>query len=346
MAAEAITVRVRDEIRSEEYEVNPLVLNKVNVRAGDAFPVRPVVRESRSAAKPRKPTKIAATIKSGMSDDYSFEVYIQPAGGKRGIAYRESLKEPRVREYIRLTKDTIKERIRPLALGVCQATVSPGYVVRAIADNSILIMMKRGNRVIGFVLAKPTRDGGHYLDVICSAAAERKGRDLLLYFLRLAEEQGTRYVELSSLPTVLSYYPQFGFEHRHRCDTGKETIRMPNELLDWIKKSKPTEEQLFNNEEFLAFLDVLRAFGYTADKDDFCQSNDVDFNDYMDEECFGSGYTMRKCYVASPNGPTTRAKTMKAKAKREARKWLCNVHRNVHRNVHKKTKKAKRSHGR
>jgi hypothetical protein len=278
-----------------------------------------------------------------MSDEYSFEVYTQPAGGRRGIAYREPLKEPRVREYIRLTKDTIKERVRPLALGVCQATVSPGYVVRAIANNSILIMMKKGNEVIGFVIAKPTHDGGHYLDVICSSAAERKGRDLLLYFLRLVEEQGTRYVELSSLPTVLSYYPQFGFEHRTRCTTDKETIRMPDELLDWIKRSKPTEEQLFNNEEFLAFLDVLRAFGYTADKDDFCQSNNVDFNDYMDEECFGSGYTMRKCYTASPNGPTTRAKTMKAKAKREARNWLRGVHKKA-KAAAAKTKKAKRRH--
>lgn len=280
-----------------------------------------------------------------MSDEFTFEVYIQPAEGKgrRGIAYRESLKEPRTREYIRLTKDTIKERVRPLALGVCQGTVSPGYVMRAITSNSNLIMMKKGTKVIGFVIAKPTHDGGYYLDVICSAAAERKGRDLLLYFLRLAEEQGARYVELSSLPSVLSYYPQFGFEHRQRCTTDKDVIRMPDELLNWIKRTRPNEEQLLDNEEFLAFLDVLRAFGYTADKDDFCQSNNVDFNDYMDEQCFGNGYTMRKCYTASPNGPVTRAKTMRAQNKQHARNWLRNVHGKV--KAAAKTKKAKRNRG-
>lgn len=247
-----------------------------------------------------------------------YDIYIQPGSGQRGSADR-LYPDSGVYEPIVLTKDTIKQRLiaENIAL-LCKNTVSESYVKSAVDTSTIIILLYVAGNLCGFVLANETEHGGIYLDVIC---ASQKGGDLLRLFLMLAENYGAKYVVLSALASVLSFYPQYGFQHRMNCDMNKgPDVVMPPELIQWIKTAKPTSDQLLEHPVFLAYLNYLRQMGYSVNTDEKCKDTSKSMNNYINDECHRSGFEMRKCFVNDPR-PTqtvyTRAMTRRKKSKQK-----------------------------
>lgn len=250
------------------------------------------------------------------------DVYIQSSPGDHGKSYRIV---PSTQESypIVLTKDTIRQRIVPIANTLCRGSVNPSYVSSAITSSTIILTLYKAGAIRAFLLSTVTDDGGLYLDVICAA---EHGIDLLKYFLHLAEMNGAMYVTLNSLPSVLSYYPRHGFEHRKSCNLSKPAdITIPHEVIEWIRITKPDTQQLMNYPPFRLFLDYLRKMGYTVNDQEICHDPTASLNEYLEAECEGSGYTMRKCFQHSPSKriAVTRSmtrKTTKKQAKRTAYK--------------------------
>lgn len=69
-----------------------------------------------------------------------------------------------------------------------------------------------------------------YLDVICACSGS--GRYLLQYFIDFAKTNRYKAVSLKAIPTVLTYYPKFGFQHRHSCKKGEKATILPKALYD------------------------------------------------------------------------------------------------------------------
>ena len=243
-----------------------------------------------------------------------YDIYLQPGSGLRGSAHR--LHTDSV-EPIILTKDTIKQRLIAKNIGIlCKNTVSESYVKSAVDTSTLIVLLYVDGILCGFVLANETEHEGIYLDVIC---ASQKGGDLLRVFLMLAEKYGAKYVALSALASVLSFYPQYGFQHRMNCDMNKEPdVVMPPELIHWIKTAKPTSDQLLEHPVFSEYLNYLRQMGYSVNTDEKCKDTSKPMKNYINDECYTSGFEMRKCFVNDPR-PTqtvhTRAMTRRKKAK-------------------------------
>jgi hypothetical protein len=116
--------------------------------------------------------------------------------------------------------------------------------------------------VMGFVLCKSVYYSnykkGLYVDVICANTKEynfllKGGKILLNEAQELARDKGYSYVELSSLPHVLSYYRKIGFSH---IDTDTEVENDEIQRLGDLNKSiniSSTEEirEIINIEKAL-----------------------------------------------------------------------------------------------
>jgi hypothetical protein len=249
---------------------------------------------------------------------YKIETYIQESSGKKGISYRTSIGSVNSsqRDYFHTTKDTIVAQIHPHVAKLCNSYVDAGYIRNSIHENTIIVTLKKSDGTVsGFITSSPTQDGGHYLDVIC---ATEKGRELLSHYMHLLESLNSKYVQLSALPKVLSYYPQFGFQHRMRCDSDNELLEMPKEVIAFIKQEKPTEKELYKNRLFMKFLNTLRKFGYTVKDSEVCQDPNTRLKTFMKEGCTDQGFTMRKCFRSTPDIRQTRAITRRRAKKQTA----------------------------
>jgi hypothetical protein len=269
MAAVA-TILVRDEIRSEEYEVNAGG-NKVNVRAGDAFPIRPALRSSRSAASgPLKETTTFFHMIANLANE-----------------------------------------------GSCRNFVRPQYVENQLVNNSLFFIAVQAGRPTGFLIGKQLKDKGLYLDVICGAP----GRQMIDLFTHIARIYGSPYVQLSSLPNVLSYYPALGFQHRKGCGVEADVVMSP-QMLDYMKN---TMRQIQTGEQLDAFLAMpesqplrefmmqLHSHGYTtkAAFSKICKNPDISDAEYFEERCQDDGFKMMKCDLQ--RGGKTRRNRRRAK---------------------------------
>jgi hypothetical protein len=260
-----------------------------------------------------------------------YDIYIQPGFGERGSAYRLHA-DSSVYESIVLTKDTIKQRLIAKDIDLlCKDTVSASYVKSAVDTSTLIVLLYVNRGLSGFVLANETEHGGIYLDVIC---AVQRGGELLRVFLMLAEKYGAKYVMLSALASVLSFYPQYGFQHRMDCDMGKgPDVVMPPELIQWIKTTRPTEEQLLEHPVFSAYLNYLREMGYSVNTDDECKNTSKNMKNYIEDECHMSGFEMRKCFVHDPQITRTvhtRAMTRRKKAKQAKQNAFSKTLKNMH----------------
>ncbi len=224
-----------------------------------------------------------------------------------------SLKEPTVIQHSQHTPrtsfdaDILKLSEEPF----CTYSIVPSYVKDVLALNGLLAILKDDGLSVGFILARETDDGGIYLDVICSK--EGTGGAFLEFFIAMCEDQGARYVELSSLINVLAFYPRYGFEHRKSCVSGEGAeIAMSAELANHIKKGVK-EGQLKKYTDYYADPHILRyvmelhARGYTQTVDPpVCKKRSLSGARYRQYHCARDGFAMRKCFGI----PSTSARTL------------------------------------
>ena len=223
---------------------------------------------------------------------YTVTVYDKHAKPK---GFRTPLGEPQNRSYLRnLTKEIINHSILPLRSEACKDSVSPGYIAEAIKQNSLIMIFKRDNKPHGFIISSPKRGSGVYLDVIC---AKSEGGKFLQYFIDYVESRGYGIITLSSLPTVLTFYPKFGFEHRKSCAADAEVVRLPAaiEAKMAAKKLPKDFEEAYYDDDFRAFMVELHNKGFSTKRDDLCALRDLNEYELGWYECFDDGYKMRRC---------------------------------------------------
>ncbi len=232
-----------------------------------------------------------------MAPSYTVEVYIQAQSGSRGIAFWKTLPDGDEHSTT-LAKHTIIERLRPLLKqGICRG-LNEEFVKKAIVRNQlILILYNQDDEPCAFILARFGEDDSIYLDVICALEG---GAVLLTEFLRILGNLDVNYVSLSALANVLSYYPRFGFEHRKDCYATPPDITMPPELLNWIKQTRPSNDELAANSMFQTFIEYLHKMGYTASTAEGCLDPRLSISEFLERGCDGSGFEMRKCLKHVP----------------------------------------------
>jgi hypothetical protein len=238
----------------------------------------------------------------------SLLAYIQSEKGIIGDSYRLNLKTREV-EMSAYKKETLKEIILGTGRTFCEGSVERNYVRQAIRRNTmIFILFDESDVMKGFLLATPLDKDRVYLDVIC--AAKGFGSTLLREFIQAMGSYGE--IILSALTSVLAYYPQFGFEHRHDC-VRPASLTMPPEMITGIKNKDPF--WLSRIPEFQMF---LRDNGFVVQTDPDCHNPSLSYEQFMEKGCDASGFEMRKCIKQFP-GPSM--ETRKAYRNRQTRAW-------------------------
>ena len=252
----------------------------------------------------------------------NFEVifYIQPEKGRPGNVYLVKPNEPSTNKgnviellFKSAPKETLKRLIVNIYDKTCRNLVNQDYLIGQIGSNQILMILidttaadtisnsnfkiyknskKKDNEVRGnpvaFLLGQinPT---DYYVDIIC---AQSNGRLLLDCFERYAQSvPGVKSVSLSAIPTVLTYYPKFGYEHRKTCNTPADVV-LPQTIKSRDKSMIPTtKDQVLADNDFLDYMIELRKHGY-GELDGDCANPTRD----TIKNCGDSGYYMKKCF--------------------------------------------------
>lgn len=148
-----------------------------------------------------------------------------------------------------MTKETIYSRVTSYKL--CDNKIGDGYIKSELANSQLILVaygtQKPLDRPLGFIFAYPTQDKkGVYLSIICALGV---GRHLLDAFFQVSEHIFKyQYIELNALPAVLSYYPQFEFEHKGSC-TSPPDVRMSDSLKQKIKSKEIKPDEIIDTIE-------------------------------------------------------------------------------------------------
>lgn len=173
----------------------------------------------------------------------------------------------------------------------------------------------------GFVLAFDDKDG-LYIDVICNAAnAPGGGAALLKCMIEYVKHKRLGAITLSSLPTVLTYYPKFGFRFRSSC-SGPE-VQVPPALeaevaqLVAAKKVPKTIEEAYDDPVFFKLLKFLQEKDLNVNKDGCSKFN---ARNLARNDCGKDGYTMKLCTGSPSRKPRSpKAKSPKPKSPKARR---------------------------
>jgi hypothetical protein len=251
--------------------------------------------------------------------------YRQKKAGKRGtfnITNLEGLEIPN-KEEAKINKEILKNLIKDIHRYTCTDSVRTSYVNKQFSENQLYMILfdtsdqtantilerDSTNAVISSIKGKPVsfilghtnyRDDNNkyskeaYLDVIC--ACPGSGRYLLQYFIDFAETNRYKAVSLKAIPTVLTYYPKFGFEHRHSCKKSEKVIIPPKELYDEKYRDEKYKEidNIYDDDDYYKYQMLLRKNGF-GDFSDGCTKTKMTKEQFGDNDCGGEGYMMRKC---------------------------------------------------
>ena len=133
-----------------------------------------------------------------------------------------------------------------------------------------------------------------YIDIIC--ACPGSGRYLLDYFINFAESNDYNAVSLSAIPTVLTYYPRFGFSHRHSCNPEESGIVPPAILSDKKYRDEKYKDidNIYDDDEYYEYLKHLRDKEFGIITED-CSDPRISKQKLKAAKCGNNGYMMRKC---------------------------------------------------
>jgi hypothetical protein len=238
-----------------------------------------------------------------------------------------------------MTKATLINIIKKLNVHACSVgggrVINEEYLLGQLAKNQIyLILFDERNKApaleirdpsarelmttigspISFLLSKvifkddrketpPIPRGEVYIDIICSCPGA--GRHLL-HFMDQYATANHNSISLSSLPNVLLYYPTFGFTHRLTCYPSDDQYEVDARTLPiWQKKNQYarfTSEQLYDDDEFSAYMSDLQEKLYGDQDKDGCKGHILSRltpaekkQSIKDNRCGNDGYRMRKC---------------------------------------------------
>lgn len=215
-------------------------------------------------------------------------------------------------EQIHVNKNKLKNLIKSMHDETCKDIVRKSYVNSQLnenqlylilfdtSDNSIENNVIRG-KPVGFILGhnKYRDDNNNYLkeayiDVIC--AIPGTGRYLLQYFIDFANMNKYKAVSLKAIPNVLTYYPKFGFKHRHSCKKNEKGIVPPKELNDEKYRDPKYKDinNIYDDDTYFKYQIKLRKNGF-GDFDGDCSKKKMTKEEFGDNDCGADGYMMRKC---------------------------------------------------
>lgn len=208
----------------------------------------------------------------------------------------------------------IQEAIENPEINLCRGDIKREYIEYAFHANTHRFLIMKNTvepKVYGILFAKKMGKG-IYLDVICSAASF--GSIFLNYFFEFCQKSDFEFIKLSSLATVLSYYPRLGFKHRKSCkepvdlsfppallhDIKTRRQRIRGKLLDSKQQLHPTTDcnknpaecaslledvfELLKYPPFRDFLNDLRQHGYTAKGAEYLGNPEKYASDYSAAE--------------------------------------------------------------
>lgn len=166
----------------------------------------------------------------------------------------------------------------------------------------------------GFIIAHQLKkDGktGMYLDVICTDKG--LGKILLNFFeYFVLTHLDLKFVELSSLANVLTYYPKFGYEFRKSCK-GDPLATLSDALVYRTTAKVPAPLDTSSSYHDKDYLDFMYNVLYkTADlgvrEAEDCKRREpfLSKDDFKKRDCAQDGFTMMKCRT-TPKSVAARA---------------------------------------
>lgn len=208
---------------------------------------------------------------------------------------------------------------------ICQRSVRTGYIQEQVDDNNTFFLMFyydsslfakspkfniRKIEPIGFIMANiDIFDKDLYIDVICAGPRttkfkEHSGAMLIEEAIEVARSSRLRSITLSSLPTVLTYYPRFQFAHRKSCERNVDAS-LPEIILRRMRKEPGTEplpataEAAYKNKDMLDYMIELHEKGYSKRYDGKCaldhRTGKIARNSFLKGQCGDDGFQMKHC---------------------------------------------------
>jgi hypothetical protein len=182
---------------------------------------------------------------------------------------------------------------------ICGGDVVGSYVSRQIVKNPIkIVLLWPLNNIgplvpIGFVLAGVDHKNPDslYIDIICSTISG--GGMLLMNFMIDHATHFRKNISLSSLPTVLRYYPKFDFKHRNNCAPGSEIITLPDEFVPPVDITQAYENESVRNV-------LIKLTEKQLSSHDKCKGKNPSYysvqpKKFVEDECADDGFYMMRC---------------------------------------------------
>ena len=149
---------------------------------------------------------------------------------------------------------------------------------------------------------------GVYIEIICSFKSLGVGTSFLNYFHRLMPIIDVQYVRLSSLASVVTYYPRLGYSFRESCNPSKpsfdgsilESFRLTKETrTKRNSKGKPvwvdSTDEAVADEDYLNFLLFLHSKGLTVKDKEPCDNKRLTADPFIENGCAIDGFKMARC---------------------------------------------------
>jgi hypothetical protein len=261
----------------------------------------------------------------GSPQDTRVFVY-NKVGTKQGITVSHPLNQlhtpPRPETF---TKKDMMDMIMPMRTYACQSNVSDDYIKTAFGKAQLVCILynehtaveerhKRSGtetvsvryiKPLGFILAYPqySEDPKRemYIDIICSSA---QGSMFLQHFTSYVQATGYKSIGLSSLPSVLAYYPKFGYEFRKDCES-PVLVAPSDEIKQYLAAKNPapkTSYDAYTVPAYLKFMVDLHNQGLSVKTDKECGKLPMDGETLKTYDCGVDGYTMKRCNIQPLSG--------------------------------------------
>jgi len=251
-----------------------------------------------------------------------YRVYVYDGTLERALCYSTPLGNPGdIRPEPKMTKQDIANMIKSIGVNACQANVASEYVNEAADNNPILLVaaFPRLNALpepAGFVMCAPQRHMRKnttrtvmYLDVICAKSESRIGGRLVDHFIKFSNMKSSpdgspafQAIKLSSLASVLSFYPSKGFEFRKHCGDDAKVIEIPQSFHDMIKRYKTEKKALpttcakaHSIPEYRELMRLLHKEGFTVKTTDGCDNRSISWTAFKKGVCDNDGFVMMRC---------------------------------------------------
>ncbi len=233
-------------------------------------------------------------------------MYSQEELGQRGSVEIAPLNKPSEGIETQGTKAIFQEAVDKLvATGVCRGSVNPSYIHHfSVRVNNILLILyeiqadkktvPHGFAVIRYDEDEENGNPGLYIDVICSN--QGYGGKLLEHISKYADLVGAYFVGLSSLPTVLTFYPKYGFEFRKSC-AGPANAQVPDAITTMKKENYPkTVKNTYKSKPFMDFMLNLHGKDLTVYDEGRCgDKKPISAASFKRHACASDGFSMKKC---------------------------------------------------